>query len=140
LINRPRLGRDFFSRGSPEDVAVLRPPEYEAKLYDLLAAYARQRQKRVLARVRLEERVVWSLDEAREALNRLLGIALDWTDMNAWLAAYCADPKRRRTARASSFAAALEFAREGMIQLRQDRAFAPIWVRAVPPHKRDNLQ
>jgi segregation and condensation protein A len=140
LINRPRLGRDFFSRGSPEDVAVLRPPEYEAKLYDLLAAYARQRQKRVLARVRLEERVVWSLDEAREALNRLLGVALDWTDMNAWLAAYCVDPKRRRTARASSFAAALEFAREGMIQLRQDRPFAPIWVRAVPPEKRDNLQ
>jgi segregation and condensation protein A len=140
LTSRPRLGRDFFARGAPESVGVVERPRYEAKIYDLLAAYARQRQRRVMARVRVEERLVWSLDEAREALNRLLGVALDWTDMNAWLLTYCVDPKRRRTACASSFAAALEFAREGMIQLRQDRAFAPIWVRVVSPQPRSNPQ
>jgi segregation and condensation protein A len=37
----------------------------------------------------------------------------------------------RRTARASSFSASLEMVREGQIELRQDRAFAPLWVRAV---------
>jgi len=131
LVNRPRLGRDFFGRGSPESLAVVRRPEYDAKLYDLLAAYARQRQKQALARVRFKERVVWSLDEARAALTRLAGVAIDWTDMNAWLLTYCVDPAVRRTACASSFSAALEFAREGLIELRQDRAFAPIWVRAA---------
>ena len=80
--------------------------------------------------MRLKERFVWSLDDARQALNRLVGVAVDWTEFDSWLIAYCADPKMRRTARASSFSAALEFAREGMIELRQDRAFAPIWVRA----------
>jgi segregation and condensation protein A len=140
LINRPRMGRDFFGRGSPESLAVVRRPEYEAKLYDLLAAYARQRQKRALARVRFKERVVWSLDEAREALSRLVGVAVDWTDMNAWLSSYCIDPEMRRTARASSFSAALEFAREGLIELRQDRAFAPIWVRAGQRRSETNPQ
>jgi segregation and condensation protein A len=130
LINRPRLGRDFFGRGSPESIAIARRPAYQASLYDLLLAYASRRQTQAMARVRVKERLVWSLEDARQALNRLVGVAVDWTEFDAWLIAYCVDPKMRRTARASSFSAALEFAREGMIELRQDRAFAPIWVRA----------
>jgi segregation and condensation protein A len=130
LINRPRLGRDFFGRGSPEEMAATRRSAYSATLYDLLAAYAGRRQTQAMARVRVRERVVWSLEEARQAINRLIGVAMDWTQFDAWLIAYCVDPKMQRTARASSLSAALEFAREGMIELRQDRAFAPIWVRA----------
>jgi segregation and condensation protein A len=132
LINRPRLGRDFFGRGEPESIAVTKRSQYEASLYDLLAAYARQSQKQALSRVRLNRRVVWSLAEAREALSRLLGVALDWIDMDRWLIAYCADPKMRRTMRASSFSASLELVREGKLELRQDKAFAPIWARARP--------
>ncbi len=140
LINRPRLGRDFFGRGSPEEMAVTRRPAFAATLYDLLAAYAARRQTQAMARVRVRERVVWSLDEARQAINRLIGVAMDWTQFDAWLIAYCVDPKMRRTARASSFSAALEFAREGMIEIRQDRAFAPIWVRAKPPESETPIE
>ena len=39
LINRPRFGRDFFARGEPEAVAITKRSQYEASLYDLLAAY-----------------------------------------------------------------------------------------------------
>jgi segregation and condensation protein A len=131
LINRPRLGRDFFARGEPESISVTKRSQFEASLYDLLAAYARQRQKQALARVRLRRRIVWSLAEAREALTRLLGAAGDWIDMDRWLIEYCVDPKMRRTARASSFSASLEFVREGKLELRQAAAFAPIWVRAT---------
>jgi segregation and condensation protein A len=136
LVNRPRLGRDFFGRGEPESIAVTKRSQYEATLYDLLAAYARQRQKQALSRVRLQRRVVWSLAEAREALSRLLGVALDWIDMDNWLIAYCGDPKMRRTMRASSFSASLELVREGKLELRQDGAFSPIWARA----RADNWQ
>jgi len=131
LIDRPTLGRDFFARGNPESIAVTRRSQYEASLYGLLAGYARQRQKHALSRVQLRHRIVWSLAEAREALSRLLGVAVDWIDMDNWLLAYCVDPGMRRTARASSFSASLEFAREGKLELRQDQAFAPIWVRAA---------
>jgi segregation and condensation protein A len=130
LINRPRFGRDFFARGEPEAVAITKRSQYEASLYDLLAAYARQRQKHARAHVRMKPRFVWSLAEAREALSRLLGIAVDWVDMDHWLIGYCVDPKMRRTARASSFSASLELVREGKLELRQDRAFSPIWARA----------
>ena len=36
----------------------------------------------------------------------------------------------RSTVLATAFSASLELVREGRIALRQDRAFAPLWVRA----------
>jgi segregation and condensation protein A len=129
LMSRPRLGRDFFARGEPEAIGTPGRVSYHANLYDLLAAYARQTQRRAFARVRFKTREVWSLADAREALARLVGGQIDWTAFEDFLLEACADSEMRRSARASSFAASLELAREGRIELRQERAFAPIWLR-----------
>ena len=79
LVNRPRLGRDLFLRGAPEGVTINRHSQFHASLYDLLTAYSSQRQKHALSRVTLKQRVVWSLAEAREAIERLAGHAVEWT-------------------------------------------------------------
>jgi segregation and condensation protein A len=44
MADRAHLGRDVFARGAPEPVVVETQPRWEATLYDLLSAYARQRQ------------------------------------------------------------------------------------------------
>jgi segregation and condensation protein A len=131
LMSRPRMGRDFFARGEPEaTINVSGRISYKANLYDLLAAYARQSQRHALAHVRFKPREVWSLAEARHALSRLIGIEADWTAFDNFLLAACSDSQMRRSARASTFAASLELAREGKIEMRQERAFAPIWLRS----------
>jgi len=76
LFGRSQLDRDVFRRGHPEPIAHIKHPQYSATLYDLLSAYAQQRQKTALAHVRLAKRTVWSLAEAREALERLIGQSL----------------------------------------------------------------
>jgi segregation and condensation protein A len=130
LMGRPRLGRDLFARGEPEPVIESSGRiSYQANLYDLLAAYGRQAQRRALARVRFKAREVWSLAEARQALTRIIGAQSDWTAFDIFLTEACAAPQMRRSVRASTFAAALELAREGKIEMRQDRPFAPIWLR-----------
>jgi len=132
LMGRPRLGRDFFARGEPEAaVNTSGRISYQSNLYDLLAAYARQSQRHALARVCFKAREVWSLAEARQALTRLVGIQADWTAFDSFLLEACSDSQMRRSARASSFAASLELAREGKIEMRQERAFAPIWLRPM---------
>jgi segregation and condensation protein A len=73
LLNRPRLGRDFFARGDPEPIETSRRMSYEASLYDLLAAYARQAQRHAQARVRFKTRDVWSLAEARSSADNPTG-------------------------------------------------------------------
>ena len=131
LMQRPRIGRDVFVRGAPEPIAAAPTPVFQASLYDLLSAYARQTQRRARSHVSMKPREVWSLAQAREALTRLAGHALEWTDLDGWLLHYCVDPKMRRSARASAFASSLELVREGLIELRQERAFAPIYLRAM---------
>jgi segregation and condensation protein A len=133
LMSRPRLGRDFFARGEPEAVEASGRIAYQANLYDLLAAYARQAQRHALARVRFKTREVWSLADARQALTRLVGAQSDWTAFEDFLLEACVDSGMRRSARASTFAASLELAREGKIEMRQDKAFAPIWLRPTGP-------
>jgi segregation and condensation protein A len=129
LFERPQLGRDTFDRGDPEAIEEIRRPEWSATLYDLLSAYARERQKQALAHVRFAKRTVWSLVEAREALERMIGDAGDWSRLDQFLIAYVVDPKMRATAMASSLAATLELVREGEIELHQHAAFAPIYLR-----------
>ena len=89
LVNRPRVGRDMFTRGAPEGVSVIRHSQWQASLFDLLSSYAQQRQTQALSHVTLKKRAVWSLAEAREALERLAGKISEWTVMDHFLIAYC---------------------------------------------------
>jgi segregation and condensation protein A len=132
LSGRPQLGRDVFGRGAPEPIADIKRPEWTATLYDLLTAYALQRQKHALARVRFAPRSVWSLAQAREALERLVGTSADWSRLDEHLIAYLVEPSQRATVYASSFAAVLEMVREGALEMQQHQAFAPIFLRKKP--------
>ena len=129
LTARPQLGRDVFGRGAPEPIADIKRPEWTATLYDLLSAYAQQRQKHALAHVRFAPRTVWSLAEAREALERMVGLSHDWGRLDEYLMSYLVDPSMRATVMASSFASVLEMVREGALEVHQHQAFAPIFLR-----------
>ena len=129
LLERPQLGRDIYERGDPEPIAEIKRPQWTATFYDLLSAYAQQRQKTALAHVRFAKRTVWSLAEARTALERLLGQAQDWSRIDQFLLAYLVEPAMRTTVVASSFASALEMVREGVAEIHQHEAFAPIYMR-----------
>jgi segregation and condensation protein A len=129
LINRPQLGRDVFQRGQPEPIAEIKHPQWSATLYDLLSAYASRRQIRSRSVVRVPKRTVWSLAEAREALERLVGQSMDWSPLDQYLVAYLTDPATTATVLASSFAAALEMIREGRLEAHQQGAFSPLYLR-----------
>jgi segregation and condensation protein A len=87
----------------------------------------------VLATVHLTKRTVWSLSEARASLERLIGIAEEWSCLDEYLLSYVVDPSQKATVFASSFAAALELVREGEMELNQKEAFAPLYFRKRPP-------
>ena len=130
LQDRPQLDRDIFGRGAPESVAMRKIPIFDASIHDLLNAYAQQRQTRALSRISLAKRVVWSLDQARAALERLIGLAPDWSALDDYLIAFITEPEQRRTVRATALSATLELVKEGRAEVRQDKAFAPIFFRA----------
>jgi segregation and condensation protein A len=103
-------------------------------IFDLLKAYAEQR-KRTVKRVHVvPRRTVWSIKDARARLEALLGERTgEWVHLDAFLQQYGAVPDIARTARASSFGASLEMAREGLVELSQAEPFAPIYLRKREP-------
>ncbi|GHD09828.1 segregation and condensation protein A [Tianweitania populi] len=136
LVNRDRLGRDVFARGAPEALEMDRSVTFEASLYDLLAAYAVQRQRQAVSNVQIAARGVWSLQDARDLLVRMVGRSGQWSALDRFLAQYLTEPAQRRSLLASSFAASLELIREGKLEVRQDGAFEPIYMRPGQPRPR----
>jgi segregation and condensation protein A len=138
LLDRPQLDRDVFGRGDPEPIAEIKHPQYTATLYDLLSAYAVQRQKQALGKVKFAARKVWSLAEARDAIEKLVGVSADWSCLDDYLINYLVEPAMAPTVKASSFAATLELVREGVVDLQQHTAFAPLYVRKRASSSNDN--
>ena len=129
LMQRPMLGQDVFPRGAAEPLSVRREIVWHATIFDLLQAYAQQRQRAQAGTMTLHKRPVITMQDARERLLRLIGPAAAWAPLDAYLAEYLASPEMRATARASALSASLELVREGEVELRQLAPFAPLYVR-----------
>lgn len=131
LHDRSLLGRDVFARGEPPADGAA-SPLWTATLYDLLTAYARQRVRTLATQVTVRRRATWSLGEARASLERLVGRSADWSRLDRLLLRFMT-PEMRASVLASGLGASLELAREGRMELRQERAFGPLFVRSGAP-------
>jgi segregation and condensation protein A len=130
ILTMPQLGIHVFERGDPQPLVVDVQREYSDNLIDLLKAYADRRQRKVVRQTyTVKRQPTWSIKEAREALERLVGTMDEWGAFDTWLERYLASPETRRSVRASSFTASLELARDGRIEMRQEQAFEPIYMR-----------
>jgi segregation and condensation protein A len=129
LMARPRLGHDVFVRGAPEDLAVVPVPVYQLGLYELLRAYGENRRRSATV-MTIEPSTFHSMDDALRRLARFLGHMPEWRELTSFLPQEVRSELFRRSALAATFAATLELAREGRIELRQDRAFGPIYLRS----------
>jgi segregation and condensation protein A len=131
LMTRKRLGQDVFPRGMPEAIKTIRERQYTAQIYDLLKAYTDQRSRTSIKRAHVvKRRTVWSIKDARLRLEKMMGGAVgSWMQLDLFIEQYLPTPELSRTAIASSFGATLEMAREGVVDIRQDQPFAPIFMR-----------
>lgn len=134
LMARDQMGRDFFSRGAPEAIIHNRDVSYEASLLDLMRAYARIRTKDEFRPYAFDRHDVFTMEQALERMRGLLGYVGEWSDLTSFLPeGWDSNPARRRSATASHFAAVLEMAKRGQIQLKQGETFAPIMIRKAGP-------
>ena len=128
LMGRDRLGRDVFSRGQPEGLKLVRKAAWQVTPFELFAAYGRVKARTAPAMHVVAHRAVMTLEDAIQRVSALIGQALDWTTLEAFLPA-TSDPQYRKSALASSFVAALELARQGRLQLEQQEPFSDLLVR-----------
>jgi len=130
LLGRDRLGRDVFQRGSPEGLRLVRKSAWQASAFDLFAAYGAVKARTSPPMHIVHARSVMTLEEAIDRVSAMIGMAIEWTSIEAFLPD-TDDPLLRRSALASSFLAALELARQGRLDLEQREPFAPLRLRAA---------
>ena len=130
LLARDRIGRDVFVRGAPEGLRTIRHAAWQAGLYDLIAAYGVVRARGEPVMHVVSRRPVMTLEAALQRITAMLGERIEWTAIERFLPE-TPDAAFARSAMASSFVAALELARQGRVELRQDSAFATLFVRAA---------
>ncbi len=129
LMQRAQLGQDFFARGEPDPAAVDTTTVFNATLYDLLSVYGAISQRRESSILYIEPLPLYSIDDAMGRLKSLLGTTPEWTVLASFLPDAPGDELLMRSAVASTFAASLELARQGKLQISQSGTFAPIYLR-----------
>ncbi len=131
LMARDRLGRDFLARGQTEDVTMKRRIVYDASLVELLRAYAGVKTREDFQPLHYQRDAIYTMEQALERMKGLIGAVLDWSDLEEYLPeAWRLDPKKRRSALASTFAASLEMVKAGTMDMRQAETFGRIELRA----------
>ena len=130
LMARDRVGRDVFVRARAEGLRTVRRAVWHAEIYDLIAAYGR-----ISARTRpvmhvVADREVMTLEAALQRIGALVGARIGWSTIESFLPQ--GSGRLRTSALASSFLAALELAKQGRVELRQNAPFAPLFLRPSP--------
>lgn len=136
LMDGNVLGRDVFTRGAPEQPTVVRHTEYDTTLWHLTQAFGSIRQRKVKeAPHTVEKQFVLPLESARDGLRNLRKLLTEWaslSDIGGKISGGHSDiPPRSVTA--SVFSAALELTRDGEVDVRQDKHFAPLYLRGHTP-------
>lgn len=130
LFERPQLGRDFFKRGSPEQMKIFRTSVFEVSLFDLLRAYSSTRDRENISALRIDPTKLYTTEKALDWLRQVIGKAPDWTILENFLPPELGSGIVRRSAIAATFAATLEMVKGGEASLRQSKAFGPLYLKS----------
>ena len=135
LMARDRLGRDVFVRGAPEGLRIDRKNLWQCDWFALIQAYGQVKARTAPVVHIVRDRMVMTLESALARVSAMLGVTLDWMELQDFLPPRLgddwADMRLRRSALASSFVAVLELARLGKAELSQDSVFGPLHLRQV---------
>ena len=128
----PILNDVIFLRGRPEQPVVVKHTEFKASLFELTQAFGAIRdRKEKEAPHKIEQQFVLPLELARTTLRALRNQLTQWSTLDEIRTTMTdVDPDLPpRSVTASVFSAALELARDGEVDVRQDAHFAPLYLR-----------
>lgn len=129
LISLPRLGQQRFARGTIEQFSITNEAVWQASLFDLLACYGDIQSGLDNGTLTIAATKLFSVEEATKRLRHLIGSTPDWTVLENFLPPNLRASIDRRSATASHFVASLELARDGLLKLRQDAHYAPLYIK-----------
>ena len=124
LLKRKRIGRDIFFRGIKGGIKSIYTPIYDVNLYEILKTYALIKMQKSFQTVNIPKLPVLTTEEGIKLEN-----LKDWTEIRKLVPKSYKLDKLKKTGFAGIFAACLELAKEGSIDIMQKELFKKIMVR-----------
>lgn len=137
LLERPQLGQSVFARGMPEGLGTSIHNQWDVSLFDMLQAYGDIKARIEGRNYELPVYRLMSTEDALERLSKMLGslprkgLNSVWATLDSFIPEGMKDKLYIRSALASTFTAGLELAKQGHLEMKQDGAFKPVYMRAL---------
>jgi len=130
LLTRDIEGIHVFRRGMPEPIFLIKNFNHKDTLFDLISSYSGLRNRNYDNKWKPRVFSIFSIEDARNRLEKILGTALDWTKIEDFLPVNNDITEEgilfRRSSLASIFSASLELSKEGLIEISQNKNFGSI--------------
>ena len=130
LLTRDREGIHVFRRGMPEPIFLIKNFNHKDTLFDLISSYSGLRNRNYDNKWKPRVFSIFSIEDARNRLEKMLGTAIDWTRIEDFLPINNDTTEEgilfRRSSLASIFSASLELSKEGLIEISQNKNFGSI--------------
>ena len=129
LFNLPQIGINTFYRGFNHGAKYKYKIEYTSTLYDLLKAYITQNNNNS-SHLKIEMSNLYSVENSIERIKNIFGNFKDWIEITKLLPVNSKNNLINKSAMSSTFVASLELVKNGIIELKQNKVFGSIFLRA----------
>lgn len=130
LFEKDIIGRDIFLRGMPECANEITNTIYDNSLFDLIRTYISMRKIDKPKKLSFVKLNIITIDDAKKNIILLFSLLKKWITFDAILENSISDNANRISKKASSFIAILDLAKEGKINLRQNKNFDDIFIKS----------
>ena len=129
MLNRKRLGRDIFMRGSKSGVKSIYDKKVSLTLFELLKAYSGIVMTKDFHTMNIPKLPVFTTEEGIKQIRNNLNNLIDWKNLMDFIPKFYSDNKMKRTGIAGIFAASLELTKEGIVSISQEKKFEKVMIK-----------
>ena len=129
MLNRKRLGKDIFMRGSKSGLKAIYDSKYSLTVFEILKTYANIVMTKDFHRMNIPKLPVFTTEDGIKTIKEYFGKLSDWKEMKDLIPSYYLSTKLKKTGYAGIFAGALELTREGNISIKQNKLFDDIYIK-----------
>ncbi len=130
LLKKNRVGIDVHFRGQPEGIRLINSPEYKVSLFEILKSYSNHKMQKDFLEIKIQKLPVFTTEEGIQLINKIITQLSDWKDIRELVPLnFKKSLKLKKTGLAGIFAASLELAREGKLDINQDKLFGDILIK-----------
>tara|TARA_B100001057_G_scaffold119114_1_gene117776 strand:+ start:354 stop:1079 length:726 start_codon:yes stop_codon:yes gene_type:complete len=130
LLKKKRIGKDIFFRGMRGGIKSIYTPIYDVSLYELLKTYANISAQKSFQKVNIPKLPVLTTEQGINNIRSHLNNLNDWKNIVELVPEnYRQNDQKKRTGLSGIFAACLELAKEGVINIMQKKTFDDILVK-----------